>query len=76
VRADLSWCGTVDRPCEAAGGPVGDTERLLAAPSTISERPLHSRSRHGDAEMRGTCSAVFYATNGHAALHGVMDMAG
>ena len=61
------------------GRPVGDTERLLVAPSTISERPLHSRSpplaANGGAEMRGTCSAVFYATNGHAALHGVMDMA-
>ena len=76
VRADLSWCGTVDRPCEAAGGPVGDTARLQAAPSTISERPCTAGAVNGDAEMRGTCSAVFYATNGHAALHGVMDMAG
>ena len=31
---------------------------------------------NGDAEMRGTCSAVFYAINGRAALHGAMDMAG
>ena len=39
----------------------------------------HSRSPstvNGDAEMRGTCSAVFFATNGLAALHGAMDMAG
>ena len=61
--------------CEAAGGPVGDTARLQAAPSTISERLCTAGAVNGDAEMRGTCSAVFYATNGHAALHGVMDMA-
>ena len=35
----------------------------------------HKR-RVGDAEMRGTCSAIFYAINGCAALHGAMDMAG
>ena len=31
---------------------------------------------NSDAEMRGTCSAVFYATNGRAASHGAMGMAG
>ena len=75
ARGGLSWCSTVGCPCEAAGGPAGGIERLLAAPSAISERLLRSR-KPGDTEMRGTCSAVFYATNGRAALHGVMDMAG
>ena len=76
VRGGLSWCSTVGCPCEAAGGPAGGIERLLAAPSAISERLLQPEAANGDAEMRGTCSAVFYAINGRAALHGAMDMAG
>ena len=77
VRGGLSWCSTVGCPCEAAGGPAGGIERLLAAPSAISERGLcTAEPANGDAEMRGTCSAVFYAINGRAALHGAMDMAG
>ena len=77
ARGGLSWCSTVGCPCEAAGGPAGGIERLLAAPSAISERPFaQPEAANGDTEMRGTCSAVFYATNGRAALHGVMDMAG
>ena len=45
ARGGLSWCSTVGCPCEAAGGPAGGIEHLLAAPSAISERPLHSRAR-------------------------------
>ena len=77
ARGSLSWCSTVGCPCEAAGGPAGGIERLLAAPSAISERGLcTAEPANGDAEMHGTCSAVFYAINGRAALHGAMDMAG
>ena len=73
ARGGLSWCNTVGCPCEAAGGPAGGIERLLAAPSAISERPFaQPEAANGDTEMRGTCSAVFYATNGRAALHGVI----
>ena len=43
ARGGLSWCSTVGCPCEAAGGPAGGIERLLAAPSAISERLLRSR---------------------------------
>ena len=80
ARGSLSWCSTVGCPCEAAGGPAGGIERLLAAPSTScvlrrDEQP-EPGATNGDAEMRGTCSAVFYAINGRAALHGAMDMAG
>ena len=70
VRGGLSWCSTVGCPCEAAGGPAGGIERLLR-----DEQP-EPGATNGDAEMRGTCSAVFYAINGRAALHGAMDMAG
>ena len=45
ARGGLSWCSTVGCPCGSAGGPAGGIERLLAAPSAISERPLHSRAR-------------------------------
>ena len=79
VRADLSWCGTVDRPCEAAGGPTGRGHRAPAGGAQHHLRAAFAQpeplAANGGAEMRGTCSAVFYATNGHAALHGVMDMA-
>ena len=75
ARGGLSWCSTVGCPCEAAGGPAGGIERLLAAPSAIS-KVCKAEPANGDAEMRGTCSAVFYAINGRAALHGAMDMAG
>ena len=51
-------------------------QREEGPPSAISERLLQPEAANGDTEMRGTCSAVFYATNGRAALHGVMDMAG
>ena len=43
VRGGLSWCSTVGCPCEAAGGPAGGIERLLAAPSTSCSE-MSSRS--------------------------------
>ena len=44
----------------------------MTAPSGLEQ----TAGARGDAEMRGTCSAVFFATNGRAALYGAMDMAG
>ena len=43
ARGGLSWCSTVGCPCEAAGGPAGGIERLLAAPSTSCSE-MSSRS--------------------------------
>ena len=76
-RGGLSWCSTVGCPCEAAGGPAGGIERLLAAPSAISERLLRSR-KPPTATPKCAAPAPPFSTLQTGVPHctGSLDMAG